>query len=193
MIERETLLPTLLAAAAMLIPSRTVAQVQGAAGTYRLIVCRPPGCTEQNTRNVIAAGILVLVDSELSHKQLSKAVGLKLEPVRKSEPVNGCYAIHRRGDVARSRSFVGLGGVGATRWTRSATGADSIQFGLYHTPDANYAATLALAPGDTLHGSGISVSGIIPKELWQHDTLTAVRIGPPDFKACRVKPSAVRR
>lgn len=156
------------------------------AGTYAVWLCTD-ACGTADTARAPVAGYLVLGDGPLSLEPLDADARKRLlnesafflwSPDRGERAGNACFSLSPRAD--RSGMLAGITRASVTAWESR---GDTIEVGLYASPDAFYTLRAIVREG-RLVGSGRE-SGYIGRPFDNESgTVHGIRVGPPDVTRC---------
>jgi hypothetical protein len=152
------------------------------AGTYELIICKG-ACSFANRANAFATAVVVLFDDVMA-----RADRERIAPFYNydASDVRACYAVDRK---VQAPSYVGINNkIGVSPWKLD---GNTIQFELFHSPDAGYAVVVNRT-GHLLTGTGRSWGAGMgaPPHDYGPDTIVGRRLGPPDMAACASAPTS---
>jgi hypothetical protein len=161
------------------------------AGTYEIEICRGE-CAATGSSDVLSRGYLVLADSVYAWAQIPEAAQAYYEAhdfvltvIRAGRAPNACFVLDRG---QTDETYAGITPVGVTVW-RPIEDSGNLEVSLFHSPDAGYVATIAVA-GGRLHGRGRSWGA----GDWHVDLpdngIQGRRIGPPEWDRCFVAAEA---
>jgi len=147
-------------------------------GTYEFIFCKGT-CSFADRGNAFATAVVVLFDGVISQEDTER-----IDPFYNYDPseVRACYAVDRQ---VHAQSYLGISKTGVSPWELS---DHTIQFDLFHSPDAGYVVEVDRT-GDVLTGTGKSWGagmGAPPAE-YGPDRVVGRRLGPPKISACRAR------